>query len=101
MRVLILPVGFTYWGVVMQRSLFTITPGLKISMATVFVIGGEENLTSLGGAGQILGKKELEDSHVFTVNEALRKVPGVTLWGDGTVTVNGKKVTKVFVNGKE
>ena len=49
----------------------------ETSMATVFVIGGEENLTSLGGAGQILGKKELEDSHVFTVNEALRKVAGV------------------------
>jgi Fe(3+) dicitrate transport protein len=49
----------------------------EMSMATVFVIGGEENLTSLGGAGQILGKKELEDSHVFTVNEALRKVAGV------------------------
>lgn len=49
----------------------------EMSMATVFVIGGEEDLTSLGGAGQILGKKELEDSHVFTVNEALRKVAGV------------------------
>jgi Fe(3+) dicitrate transport protein len=47
------------------------------SMATIYVIGGEENLTNLGGAGQILSKKELEDSHVFTVNEALRKVPGV------------------------
>lgn len=47
------------------------------TLATVQVIGGEENLPTLGGAGQILGKKELEDSHVFTVNEALRKVPGV------------------------
>lgn len=47
------------------------------SMATVYVIGGEANLTNLSGAGQILGKKELEDAHVFTVNEALRKVPGV------------------------
>ena len=47
------------------------------TLATIQVIGGEENLSTLGGAGQILGKKELEDSHVFTVNEALRKVPGV------------------------
>ncbi|WP_295006262.1 TonB-dependent siderophore receptor [uncultured Dechloromonas sp.] len=47
------------------------------TLATVKVIGGEENLPTLGGAGQILGKKELEDAHVFTVNEALRKVPGV------------------------
>jgi Fe(3+) dicitrate transport protein len=47
------------------------------TLATIQVIGSEENLSTLGGAGQILGKKELEDSHVFTVNEALRKVPGV------------------------
>jgi Fe(3+) dicitrate transport protein len=47
------------------------------TLATVQVIGGEEKLPTLGGAGQILGKKELEDSHVFTVNEALRKVAGV------------------------
>lgn len=47
------------------------------TLATVKVIGSEDNLPTLGGAGQILGKKELEDAHVFTVNEALRKVPGV------------------------
>lgn len=51
--------------------------GPEKTLATIQVIGGEENLSTLGGAGQILGKKELEDSHVFTVNEALRKVPGV------------------------
>jgi len=34
------------------------------------------------------------------VEDMLRKVPGVTLWGDGTVTVNGKKVTNVYVDGK-
>lgn len=47
------------------------------TLPTVQVIGGEEKLPTLGGAGQILGKKELEDAHVFTVNEALRKVAGV------------------------
>ncbi len=34
------------------------------------------------------------------VEDMLRKVPGITLWGDGTVTVNGKKVTNVYVDGK-
>lgn len=34
------------------------------------------------------------------VEDMLRKVPGVTLWGDGTVTVNGKQVTNVYVDGK-
>nr|MBP6688178.1 hypothetical protein [Lacibacter sp.] len=31
------------------------------------------------------------------VEDMLRKVPGITLWGDGTVTVNGKQVTNVYV----
>lgn len=52
-------------------------PNSDMTLPTVQVIGGSENLPNLGGAGQILGKKELEDSRVFTVNEALRKVPGV------------------------
>ncbi len=48
-----------------------------IVLPTVQVIGSAANLPGIAGAGQILGKQELEDSHVFTVNEALRKVPGV------------------------
>ena len=34
------------------------------------------------------------------VEDMLRKVPGVTMWGDGSITVNGKSVNKVFVDGK-
>lgn len=34
------------------------------------------------------------------VEDMLRRVPGVTMWGDGTITVNGKKVNNVFVDGK-
>ncbi|NIG54047.1 hypothetical protein [Chitinophaga sp. Cy-1792] len=35
------------------------------------------------------------------VGDLLRKLPGVTVWGDGAITVNGKKVSKLFVEGKE
>jgi len=34
------------------------------------------------------------------VEDLLKKVPGIVVWGDGQITVNGKKVTKVFVEGK-
>jgi len=34
------------------------------------------------------------------VEDMLRRVPGVTMWGDGTITVNGKIVKNVFVDGK-
>ncbi len=73
-KLLLLAVAYAHIGISVGHTQET-SP--ETSMATVFVIGGEENLTSLGGAGQILGKKELEDAHVFTVNEALRKVAGV------------------------
>lgn len=32
--------------------------------------------------------------------DLLRKLPGVVVWGDGTITVNGKEVSSVLVNGK-
>lgn len=35
------------------------------------------------------------------VEDMLRRVPGVTMWGDGTITVNGKKVNNVYVDGKK
>lgn len=34
------------------------------------------------------------------VEDLLRKVPGVILWGDGTITVNGREVKSVLVDGK-
>lgn len=34
------------------------------------------------------------------VEDLLLKLPGVTLWGDGTITVNGRKVQSVTVEGK-
>lgn len=34
------------------------------------------------------------------VEDLLKKVSGVVVWGDGTVTVNGRKVDQVYVDGK-
>jgi len=34
------------------------------------------------------------------VGDLLRKLPGITVWGDGTITVNGRAVHNVFVEGK-
>ena len=43
------------------------------------VIGGSENLPNIGGTADTLDSKTLENSRVFTANEALRKVPGVNV----------------------
>ncbi|MFT4094162.1 MAG: hypothetical protein QM640_11030, partial [Niabella sp.] len=34
------------------------------------------------------------------VEDMLLRVPGLTVWGDGTITMNGKKLEKVYVEGK-
>jgi hypothetical protein len=34
------------------------------------------------------------------VEDLLRKLPRLTIWGDGTITMNGKPVRQVLVNGK-
>jgi Fe(3+) dicitrate transport protein len=43
----------------------------------IIVIGERIQLDKIPGSGTVLDHSLLEDSHVFTVNEALRKVPGV------------------------
>jgi hypothetical protein len=35
------------------------------------------------------------------VEDLLRKLPGVTIWNDGMITVNGKTISKLLVDGKE
>jgi hypothetical protein len=34
------------------------------------------------------------------VEDMLMRVPGLTVWGDGTITMNGRKLEKVYVDGK-
>ncbi|WP_421939538.1 carboxypeptidase regulatory-like domain-containing protein [Pedobacter sp.] len=36
-----------------------------------------------------------------TVEDLLKKVPNITVWGDGIITVNGKEVKQLTVNGKQ
>ncbi len=50
-----------------------------VEMPRIDVIGGSENLPNIGGTADTLDSKTLENSRVFTVNEALRKVPGVNV----------------------
>lgn len=35
-----------------------------------------------------------------TAEDLMRKLPGFTIWGDGDITYNGKKISSILVNGK-
>jgi len=50
-----------------------------VKAPTVEVIGKPEALQSIPGSGEVIDKKTLENSRVFTVSEALRKVPGINV----------------------
>jgi len=43
----------------------------------IIVVGDRIQLDKIPGSGVVLDQSVLEESHVFTINEALRKVPGV------------------------
>lgn len=48
-----------------------------VVMPAVVVVGKPEALPNITGAAQVLDQRDLKDSRVFTVNEALRKVTGI------------------------
>lgn len=50
-----------------------------ITVPRVDVIGGQEGLLKTSSSATIIEQEDLETSHVFTTNEALRKVPGLVL----------------------
>lgn len=51
--------------------------GAPAELGVVTVIGSRDALDLIPGSGDILDRELLEAAHVFTVNEALRKVPGL------------------------
>jgi Fe(3+) dicitrate transport protein len=51
----------------------------EITAPRVDVIGGQEGLLKTPSSAAIIEQEELESSHVFTINEALRKAPGLVL----------------------
>ena len=51
----------------------------ETQMPTIKVIGNQSQLFTLPSSASVIEQNELEDSHVMTTNEALRKVPGVVV----------------------
>ena len=54
-------------------------PNGIVELPRVDVIGTKQNLPNIGGAAHTLDSQTLENGRVSTVNEALRKVPGVNV----------------------
>ncbi len=64
-------------------ALSGIAPAARAQQASsypeVVVVGSAENLSKLPGSAHTLDKKTMESGRPFTINEILRKIPGLTV----------------------
>ena len=69
-----------------KAILLSVFSGLSISQAAaattedlteIVVLGSRERLERVAGGAHVLTEQDLADSRVLTINEALRKIPGV------------------------
>lgn len=82
----------------------------KLDLKTLIAERAENNLEEVS----IVAKPPVEmkgDTLIFnadafqldsnaTVGDLMRKLTGVTVWSDGLITVNGKKISNLYVEGK-
>lgn len=50
-----------------------------VEQPRIFVVGKRDRLPVIGGSADVFGETSLEQSRVFTANEALRRVPGIVV----------------------
>ena len=66
------------WGLAAHaQTAAPVSDNKEITLPAVSVIEQREGISRAPGSVSVLDKQTLEDSRVFTVNEALRKLPGV------------------------
>jgi hypothetical protein len=115
----LMPVGVplriiaTHVGYISAKAEFTISPKTKtidlktINMDKVDLSLKEVVITAAQAPMQMRGDTLEFNASAFkldtnaVVEDLLRKLPGVTIWGDGAITVNGKTISRLLVDGKD
>ncbi|KRT16621.1 hypothetical protein ASU31_07330 [Pedobacter ginsenosidimutans] len=104
-------IEISHVGYRILRKSFTIMDGkTALDLKTLIIATKENNLqdVEIRVAPITMNGDTLEfnaaafklDSNAV-VEDLLRKIPNVTLWGDGQITVNGREVKSLLVNGKQ
>ncbi|GAA4099385.1 outer membrane beta-barrel protein [Mucilaginibacter panaciglaebae] len=114
-----IPVGMplyivaTHVGYQSTKREFSISPKTKtidlktINMQRLDVSLKEVTISAVQAPMQMRGDTLEFNASAFkldsnaVVGDLLRKLPGVTVWADGVITVNGKKINQLLVNGKD
>ena len=92
---------------------FMISPTLKnIDLKSINLTMAEITLNDVVIKGEVPPMQMRGDTLEFNaaafkldtnavMEDLLRKLPGITVWSDGIITVNGRKISKLLVEGKE
>ena len=91
---------------------FTIRPGEEISDIGKITIRGGMMLSEIAVSAVVAKVQMINDTVMFnnaafkrpegsSVEDLVRKLPGVEIDSTGNITVNGKSVSRLLVNGKE
>ncbi|MGF7081125.1 outer membrane beta-barrel protein [Mucilaginibacter sp. UYCu711] len=103
----------THVGYQSNRKDFLISPKTKnidlktmnmeridLSLKEVVIKGEQAPMQMRGDTLEFNASAFKLDSNAV-VGDLLRNLPGVTVWADGVITVNGKKINQLLVNGKD
>lgn len=100
----------SYVGYQSFRKIFTIPAGKNELDLKALIIVPRENMLedvvisvppiSMNGDTLEFNAAAFKLDSNAVVEDLLRKIPNITLWGDGQITVNGREVKSVLVNGK-
>ena len=105
-----LKVKASFIGYEVYSSTFLISSGEKyINIGTIIMNRGEnllEEVSVTSSPVRMHGDTLEFNAAAFKLDknavaeDLLKKLPGIIVWGDGTVTVNGRKINKLLVDGK-
>ena len=91
---------------------FTIRSGNEVTDLGKITMRGGQMLEEVAVSAVVAKVQLINDTVMFnsaayklpegaSVEDLIRKLPGVQISSDGTITVNGKEVSQILVNGKE
>ena len=101
-----------YYGFNDTHKSFTIHPDVATTDLGKIAMRGDQGILEIAVSAVVAKVQMLNDSVMFnsaayklpqgsSVEDLIRKLPGVQIDSAGDVTVNGKKVSRLLVNGKE
>lgn len=102
-------VVFSYNGFKTIEKIIDTSPNIDLGLIPMVEQAEQlEGVSVIGSRAPITIKKDTLEFNAAsfktrpdaTVEEVLKKLPGVEIDGDGNITVNGKQVDKVLVNGQ-